>query len=228
MAQFGSETEVLALIGDIVRSRELPDRAQVQERLGACVDALAQRLPAGVVLAGPTLTAGDEVQLLLAPEGASAAVQAIRLLDGAVRPARMSFGIGWGRLSTPIEDGAQAPIGRLDGPCFHAARSALEAAREQGRWVMTAGWSTPSGAMILDGLFALLGHQRAGWTDKQASTVAAARDRMQKDVAEELGVQPSVVSERLKAAGFEACVAGERSAELLLAQLAGAGAERRE
>ena len=226
MAQFGSETELVALIGDIVGSRDLADRAGVQDRLSTCVDGLRGALPPGAVVGGPLLTAGDEVQLLLSPAGAPAAVAAMRLLDDAVRPGRMTFGLGWGGLSTPLlPDSDAVDIGRLDGPCFHAARAALEKARDQGRWAATGGWPTADGGPILDGLLALLGQQRAGWTAKQTQTVAAARGRLQKDVAEELGVQPSVVSERLKAAGFDACMAGERSAELLLAQLGSAGRE---
>lgn len=221
MTRLATGTEFLAVIGDVVASRQLPDRAAVQEALAACVDGLAQVLPPGACAAPPALVSGDEIQLLLHLSEAAVAVEALRRIDDSIGVHRLAFGLGWGALSTPLPRSKTIDVARLDGACFHAARSALERAQAQGRWAAAEGTRNSADALVLDGIFALLGHQRAGWTEKQAATVVAARGRLQKDVAADLGVQPSVVSERLKAAGFDAYSAGEHSAELVLRRIAG-------
>jgi hypothetical protein len=50
------------------------------------------------------------------------------------------FGIGLGPLSTPLE----GPIRELDGPCFHHARSGLDAAKREGRGAVVEGWTRRS------------------------------------------------------------------------------------
>lgn len=68
-------------------------------------------------------------------------------------------------------------------------------------------------------LFDLMGGLRTGWTETQARYVRAARGRMQKEVAEELGVDKSTVSKALSAASFRWLEAGEEAARQLLSSL---------
>ena len=208
MAEFGQKHEVdgpwWALIGDLVDSRGLGPaaRAEAQERLAG---ALAEANGALEVTADLAITAGDEFEGLSPAPGAlvDAAVLVSDALHGL---AGVRFGLGRGRLATPLTPGAA--VGSLDGPCFHAARQGVDRARELGLWIALEGEDGPLDDG-LESLAELLGIERASWTEKQAVTVRLAREHLQLEVAEQQGVSPSVISERLKATHFEAVMRAE-------------------
>lgn len=214
----------VALIGDVVASRERPDRAELQEALLDWADELSADL--GVLAAPLTLTAGDSVQALLHEEGAGEVVRWIQeLTDRLVSfpaPATfppIRFGVGYGTLSTgDIAVGAPpaANPALLDGACFQEAREALEQAGRKKHWCRFRGFGPPR-TLALDALFDLMGALRSRWTATQAQHVALARElETQREVAERLAVNPSVISESLKAAHFEPLLAGEAAARALL------------
>lgn len=224
----------LALIGDVVASRELEDRAGVQRRLRGLLRTLSRELgapgegedplqgaagaPVRRPLAAPlAVTAGDEIQgLLLRPEAAVDVL--VRLADG-LHPVRIAWGLGAGELETDLH----GDVSLLDGPCFHRARTALEGAAKDGAWARAVGLD-PAVDRGLSALFRLMGAVREGWTDTQARYARAVRGRLQKEVAERFDVSPSVVSESLKAARFRELAEAEEAARALLARF-GAGAE---
>ena len=195
MNDFASKDEniYLAVIGDVRASRRVADRAAVQELL----DRGLARVNAEIgddLAAAFTITLGDEFQGLLRRPGA--AVATLLALEIALPDIPLRYGLGLGGLATPLR--AQA-IG-MDGPCFHAAREALEEGKKARRWVTVRGFGEEEDG-ILDGVFALLGGVRSRWKRKQAETVALRRRaRYQKDVARERGVVDSVVSDTLRAA----------------------------
>lgn len=211
----------LALIGDVVGSRELEDRAGVQRRLRELLADLNRELDAEAPGDGPlaaelAVTAGDEVQGLLLRPGAAVDVL-VRLAD-ALHPVRLAWGVGAGELETDLE----GDVSLLDGPCFHRARTALEGAAEEGAWARVVGLG-PAVDRGLSSLFRLMGAIRQGWTDTQARYVRAVRGRLQKEVAERFDVSPSVVSESLKAARYRDLLEGEAAARDLLARFAPEG-----
>jgi hypothetical protein len=211
MKQFGknAESTYAALIGDLVGSRSLSDRAGLQKRLQTRLRSLNRRLGCRSLAAPLAFTAGDEFQaLLLRPE--AAATIAVELAN-ALHPVRITFGLGWGSLSTALGP----DVGALDGPCFHRARAAQEKARAQGRWLVASGFGESIDSAV-SALFFLMDVIRRGWTDKQAKYVLAARGQIQKDVAGRFGVSPSVISESLQAASFEPLRVGEGAVTTLL------------
>lgn len=231
----------LALIGDVVGSRELEDRAGVQRRLRGLLESLNRELGApgeddlgggspadpdgarrvkrdGPPLAAPlAVTAGDEIQGLLLRSDAAVDVL-VRLADE-LHPVRVAWGLGAGELETDLG----GDVSLLDGPCFHRARTALEGAAKDGAWARVVGLG-PAVDGGLSALFRLMGAVREGWTDTQARYVRTARGRLQKEVAERFDVSPSVVSESLKAARYRDMLAAEEAARALLARF-GAGGE---
>ncbi len=211
MGVFGkiAERRYLAVEGDIVGSRRIPHRNAFQRRFLAAIDAANAAVGARALAAPLKMVAGDEVQGLLAkPE---AAVDLVVCLTDGVFPVRIVFGFGYGALDTDVGP----DVSHLDGPCFHRARAALESARKRGVWVRAEGFPPPLDP-ALSAVFRLLDAIRLEWTEKQARYVRAARGRLQKEVAASFGVSPSVVSESLKAAHFEAVLEGEDAARALL------------
>lgn len=218
MPEIGNTTEprFVAVTADLVGSRDSEDRRGLQRRLLAQLKTTSKALGRALV-ADVQLTAGDEVQALLRTPAAT--MRLMQELADAVHPVQFTFGLGYGGLSTALparRDARRLPL--LDGPCFHAAREALAAARERGAWAAAAGfgaWQPP-----LDALLELLGNLRQGWTEKQGTYAAAARGAAQKDVAHRFGVNPSVISESLKGARFELVRRGEAGVEALLRHFA--------
>ncbi|MCA9002584.1 MAG: hypothetical protein KDB61_11720, partial [Planctomycetes bacterium] len=137
----------LALIGDMVASRELPDRKRAQQHLIEAIQQLNSRPELGMeALAAPlTLTAGDEVQALIRrPETTMTLIQELTdRFGGAGKFPVFVFGLGLGTLSTgliPVGPGRLPNPAIEDGPCFHLARAALEAAKKERRWVRCMGF----------------------------------------------------------------------------------------
>jgi hypothetical protein len=209
--------EFVAIIGDLVASRDVADRAAVQADLKRTLEGFKIRQPvAASRAAGPEFTAGDEVQVLLAVEPSNPPGHAVMAflseLTEDVSPVRIAFGIGAGSLSTEL----RGPIHELDGPCFHRARKALDEAKRRGRWAVVLGVPSPYRETVR-AILRLTGEIRAAWTDRQREIVRRRRDRpLQKDVARELGVSPSVVSEVLSAARHDAVLEAEHAVVVLL------------
>jgi SatD family (SatD) len=185
----------------------------------------------------PEISAGDEIQVLLGVEERLPGVTAVGILDrltAVLRPHRIVFGLGLGTLSTE-------PIGsvqQLDGICFHRARAALAIAKRRRRWAFLLGGDDPDAAagedalavsvspgaafqLATNAILRLTGEIRAGWTDRQVEVMRqfpyTMNDaRLQKDVAEELDVSPSVISEILRAARRDAVREAEHAVAVLL------------
>jgi DNA-binding transcriptional ArsR family regulator len=203
----------LALIGDIRGSRSLPDRQAVQDRLQRTLAGLDRRFDE-VIAARFAVTTGDEFQVLLRDPAAGIAV--LVACDEALAGIALRFGLGWGPLATRLQPRA---VG-MDGPCFHAARLAIEWAKEQERWAAVRGLAEADAA-TLDGVLGLIGAVRAEWTDRQAELVALRREvATQRELAARLGLDPSTVSRHLKSAHHDEMVAAERAAGDLLARFA--------
>lgn len=207
----------LAVLADVVGSRAVDDRAALQERMAHALARWSAGTAPCPAAAGPEITAGDEVQLLLRPAGApgNTAEQAIRFLAGlaeVLHPERLVAGIGAGPLATAL----RPRVGENDGPCFHRAREALALAKRDGRFAVVRGVEPAAGDAI-NALWRLAGDLRAGWTDRQREVIARLRHATyRKDVAHELGVSPSVVTEVLGAARFDAVAEAEKAAAALL------------
>jgi len=211
-------THPIAVIGDIVESRSLPDRAAVQRRLLEAVDDF-NRDHGDDLAAALRLTTGDEVQALLADP--AVAVDLVTRLSDALRPARLAWGLGRGPVSTDRSDDVSA----MDGPCFHRARAAVEAAADGGVWLQVRGFSEVDDR-VLSGLFRLLGVLRAGWTDTQFAYVRALRGATQREVAERFGRDETTVSRTLSRAHVHDVLEAEEAARALLAAYGGKAAAK--
>lgn len=201
-------TTYFTLIGDIVSSRDLTDRAGVQRRLGRALEDLNDAFR-GSTAAPLKLIKGDEVQGLLR-EG-EAVVDLMTGIGDAIHPARMVWGLGHGPLATDLT----GDVDLLDGPCFHRAREALGRASLTGAWLATEGFPSPHGEAV-SALMSLVGAIRSDWTETRLRYVIHARQGSQRDVAERFDVNESTVSRALARAHFARVVEGEAAARALL------------
>lgn len=109
-----------ALIGDIVDSKKIDDRYQVQKRLESCLHQLNAKY-SDVVISKMSITLGDEFQGLLTLD--APLFQIIDSINMAMKPHQIRFGLGLGTILTDINP--EQSIG-ADGPAYWYARKALQ------------------------------------------------------------------------------------------------------
>lgn len=184
----------VALIGDLVGSRDMDDRSSVQELVRQAIDELNEEL--GETTVAPiTLTGGDEWKTLI--DKPSRVVDVIDRMSDALHPLQVRWGAGRGELHTPLVE----EVGALDGPCFHYARAAIEEASREKKWVHVKGF-LPLHDEVLSALFSVLGALRTSWTDHQIEYIRAVRGRTQKEAARELGLDRTTVARGLGRAHY--------------------------
>jgi hypothetical protein len=116
--------KLICVIGDIVRSRGIPDRPRFQARLQKTLNAVNRRRRKALV-SPCTITLGDEFQAVY--RSGDTLFDDFWLIRHDLYPVRIRFSLGIGELSTPVN--RQRAIG-MDGPAFHAARAALTELKE--------------------------------------------------------------------------------------------------
>ena len=173
-------TLYVALIADAAASRTLPpaERARLQRALTAALPDWNRRWRPHLA-ARFALTRGDEVQVLLT---SSAAVWEItHAIRHALPQVDWVIGCGRGTISTPLA--RTAP--EVDGPCFHAARAAVEQAKTQ-RLLLAFGGFPPA----INALAAYYSALHWSWTPRQRRAAIEWRA----GTARRRGTDPSALS----------------------------------
>lgn len=190
------------LIGDVVGSRTLADRAGVHRLLNQALRDLAD-----VAIDPPAFTVGDEFQGAFTSVGlAIDAALSIRL---AVAPAiDVRFGIGWGPV-TMLDETA----GIQDGPGWWAARAAIEwtasAQRQPGLALVRTAFRA-DGRDDVDAVNAALicrDHLIGSLDDRSIRILKGLlSNHTKKDIAGEEGISASAVSQRAGRDGLDLIV----------------------
>lgn len=190
----------VAIIGDIIGSRQLPDRGQIQLRLEKFLNHINVRFSKFVV-AKFVITIGDEFQGLVTRK--FPLQEFLWLLKQEFgEELKIRFGIGLGALSTALREEA---IG-MDGACFHHARSALNQAKEMGKFVFFAGFEMNYALMVL---FDFVHEIEVNWTSRQWDVIKFYyRDRDQLAVAEKMDVSKQAINKIIKTARFDLYYSG--------------------
>lgn len=206
-------TTLCAVIGDIVGSRRLPDRASFQGRFLRAVAELNRNCRPGLVVSRFAVTTGDEFQGLLRSPGPA---YDILVELGSELGVSFRLGVGWGRVDTALRPEA---VG-MDGPAFHLARAALLAGKATGRSFSFRSGSPPRDDLV-DSHAALLERLRRSWTERQREVIQAVETHgTQAAAAIALGVTPAAVSQVLSAAQWSLFVEARRSLSAYLYSLA--------
>ncbi|MCR4426641.1 MAG: SatD family protein [Firmicutes bacterium] len=183
---------------DIRGSRRTPNRASVQERLFAAMDAVNAAY-GEAISAKFVVTHGDEAQGMLWMECAGTLFRIVETMVGAMRPVRLRFGVGVGTLSTPARPEA---IG-MDGEAWHRAQAAIELAAKERKFIVFRGFGEICDARLgaAANLLLFLSHR---WTNDQRRTIAAVEKApTQSEAAAILKVSPAAVSKSLRTAGWQ-------------------------
>ena len=192
------------LIGDVVGSRTVADRAGAHRLLNRALRDVAED-----AVDPPAFTVGDEFQGAFTSVGR--AIDAALSLRLAVAPeVDVRFGIGWGAV-TMLDEIA----GIQDGPGWWAAREAIEwtasAQRQPGlALVRTSFRATDKARADVDAINAALicrDHLLGSLDDRSTRIVKALlNNRTKKDIAAAEGISPSAVSQRSGRDGLDLIV----------------------
>ncbi len=196
-------TPSVTVIGDLVGSRRSLDRAAVHARFEEAVASINADHDLEVPL---RIGLGDEFQGIFTSLGAAVAAT-LRLRLALLPDVDVRQGIGWGRVQVLSEEPRVE-----DGPGWWAARAAIETLeayerRAPLRGVRTAyvgaeGEAGPSPDLVNA---ALMTRDQivTGLSDRSMSVLdGLLRGRQQQEIADELGISPSAVSQRIRADGL--------------------------
>lgn len=185
------QTFYTAIIGDIVKSRELSSkRYNAQDNLNLILYEINQQYKDDLA-SQFIITIGDEFQGLIT--NPLILYNIIWLIENKFNYGNIRLGIGYGTISTSINP---ISIG-MDGPAWYFARDAIQKSHKAKR---LGGQFKGFGEYddILNALARALYFQRNGWTEKQ-KIIATYMDAgfSQTEIAEKLGVQKQVINRQV-------------------------------
>ena len=208
-----AQVKILAsvtVIGDLVGSRRSEDRAAVHARFEQAISAVNAEIVPPVPL---RIGLGDEFQGIFASLG-DAITATLRIRMSLLPDIDVRQGIGWGQVQVLSEEPRVE-----DGPGWWAARAAIEAVEAYERkaslravrtaYVAADGEPGPDPGLVNAALMTrdvLV----TGLSERSVSVLGGLmRGRRQQDIADDLGISASAVSQRVRAEGIGVVLAAD-------------------
>lgn len=194
------------IIGDIIDSKSISDRKEIQTAFKEVLNAINQKY-ADDIASQFTITLGDEFQGLL--KNRNNIIQIITDIEMALSPIRMRFGVGIGEVSTDISFKSSSEI---DGPAYHRARAMIEKletiesqySKRQANILIASQEQNTEIDELLNSILSVCTALKSKWTSRQWEIVETylSNEENQYRAAEKLGIGQSSVSKALNAAEF--------------------------
>jgi SatD family protein len=201
----------IALIGDVIASRALPtaDRARLQRHLRAAIPDFNRRWRKALA-ARFAVTLGDEWQCLLT--SAAPIWEMAHVIRATLAEVEWVIACGRGPVTTPLAKGMAAP--EVDGPCFHEARAALEAAKRSRRLFGFRGFGPVE--TMLNGFASYYAALYWSWTPRQRHAAKLLRQGGPSLAVEQLRVGRSAVSHLARRMAWPLAAAGDNIFQTML------------
>ena len=206
----------IALIGDIIESKKIQDRAQVQQQLLRLMKELNWQYQ-DYLISPFTVTTGDEFQALFSPN--SYMCQIIDQLSVAFSPYEIRFGIGVGEMVTEINK--EQSIGS-DGPAYWLAREAINHIHDKNDYGInhiSVFLADEEVTWTVNAMLAACSFIQSKWTEVQYDVLkqllaANIYDETfsHKEMARSLSITPSAFNKRIKASGLKIYLRNKRVA----------------
>lgn len=206
----------LALIADVIDSKMVQERFDLQKQLEKTLQTMNERF--GDYLASCfTLTLGDEFQALLKVD--APVFQIIDTLRSELTPTQLRFGIGLGEIVTAID-----PLQSIgaDGPAYWNARAAINLVHQKNDYGNTQIYflsGDDNKDLIVNALIASGEAIRSGWRGSQEEILLDLLKKSvysetfsQQELAQSLAIQPSALSKRLKSSSIRVYLRGRAAA----------------
>jgi hypothetical protein len=197
----------IAIIGDIVGSKNLQDRKIVQEKLITLLNNINEQYKT-YISSKFMITLGDEFQGLL--HAGVCVIEIIEKIEQEMHPIKIRFGVGVGKIETNID--LNMPLG-ADGSAYYNARKMIDKVWANEKKKMG---SKPNIGIEVDNyddvtelmntILSLSAVIKSKWTDRQREIINAYTryEGTQSSVAQKLGINQSSVQKALLNAGFYA------------------------
>lgn len=216
--------QYIAIIGDVVQSKRLFQRSEIQVQLKRLLDAINTQYAASIA-ANFIVTLGDEFQGLLA--SAKDLLPLIDTIRYRLYPVKVRFGVGIGEVVTAID--RNMCIG-ADGPAFWHARKAIELIHDENRYgIKTVRISSEATNPTLDlanRSLALCDFLESTWTERQGAFMRQyllhygyRTDITQKQLAEEERISVQAINKRIQSIGFYPYLEMKQSLNTVLGSL---------
>ncbi len=206
----------IALIGDIIESKKIQDRAQVQQQLLRLMKELNWQYQ-DYLISPFTVTTGDEFQALFSPN--SYMFQIIDQLSVAFSPYEIRFGIGVGEMVTEINK--EQSIGS-DGPAYWLAREAINHIHDKNDYGInhiSVFLADEEVTWTVNAMLAACSFIQSKWTEVQYDILKQLLTEdiydetfSHKEMARSLGITPSAFNKRIKASGLKIYLRNKRVA----------------
>lgn len=200
----------VTVIGDLVGSRRSADRAAVHERFARAVAEVNAAFAPPVPL---RIGVGDEFQGIFATLG-DAVAATLRLRLALLPDVDVRQGIGWGGVQVLADEPRVE-----DGPGWWAARSAIDTAEDYERRAPLRGVRTAYAAAegedgpppaLVNAALMTRDQVVTGLSSRSMSVLdGLLRGRQQQEIADDLGISPSAVSQRVRADGIGVVLAAD-------------------
>lgn len=211
----------IAIIGDIVDSRKIKNRDDIQKKLLSILKEINIDFKNNIA-AKFLITLGDEFQGLL--NDANNLLKIIDTIKFKMYPIKIRFGVGIGSIDTNIN--SEMALG-ADGPAFHYARAMVEKIRKINKIkskslintdiILDANNNDNVINLINDNL-SLCYELEEKWTDKQRLLIEEMlfTNKTQRELAEEFKIAQSSVQRRLKTSGYYNYINAKRNISNIL------------
>ena len=202
---FFNDKFYVAMIGDIIQSKELENRNECQKRLKTVLNSINKKYEESIA-SNFMITLGDEFQGLL--KNGVDTMSIISEIEIKMHPVEIRFGIGIGRITTEIN--ADIPLG-ADGPAYYNARRMVESIKSIEKKnratelnVMIASEENPSLDILLNTILSLSAAIKNNWTNRQKEIAydCIQHGDNQVKAAERLGISQSSVQKSLSNASY--------------------------
>lgn len=206
MACYQKQPSFIAVIGDIVDSKKLKNRYQVQENFRAVLEDINVRYSDDIA-SNFMITLGDEFQGLL--KSCDHIMDIIADIEMKMYPIQMRFGIGIGSITTEIN--RLMPLG-ADGPAYHCARNMIQQIKANERKVksnranimIASEGEDEMRDMLVNAIFSLCATLQNKWSPRQREIIYSYVQNSENQVktAESLGISQSSVHKALHLSGY--------------------------
>jgi hypothetical protein len=188
----------IALIGDVVGSRQIRERIPFDDRLLTRINDLGDRNP--YVVSRYTLI-GDEVQAVF--RGAGRLFRDAISVTAAIHPVKMRFSYGVGSLTKPINPDQAI---EMDGPAFHRARDGVNELKETGHLFTVVGDDVPQVELVRT-VLRLVSHHMERWNKNRLEALAGRLEGAPvKEIAEQLRLSDQAIYKTIDAGAIDVII----------------------
>lgn len=205
---------LLAVIGDIIGSKNIENRYKIQENLNEVLNKKNEYYKKQIISKW-TITLGDEFQVLIEPN-----LEIFKMLDYIsykMDPINIRFGIGLGQIYTNIN--YEESIGS-DGPAYWNAREAINLIHHNNNYGNSkiSFKSESKNDDIINNLLYYTDWMKSNWTSTQRQVLYTLLENniyndnfKQKDIADKLEISESAISRRISSSGVRLYLSSRNS-----------------